>query len=214
MATQTDFKALVPDPASTLCAVLKKWVKLPLTIYNWIIKVTDSEGRILGALPLGSYRFSSTPLVETELWRLANGQELAIASYPALWDAYNHEHKYGAPSNEFSFKLPDLRCRFPIMVGTLPSGKVIDLGTVDGEEQHVLTVAELPKVTLTPKIGKEQMVGYQADGGGFISSCQSNQTSADNRPVDIPLPDTKFGGDSAHNNMPPYLGVFVYVRTK
>lgn len=106
-------------------------------------------------------------------------------------------------------KYTPLNARFPIGIGTLPSGKLITLVGADatgGEEKHELVESELPNI----EIHSRQRTDLQ-DGGGSAALLQ-HDTFGTQVTVD------EFGGDAdgdteAHNNMPPYAGVIFIKKT-
>lgn len=87
----------------------------------------------------------------------------------------------------------------------LAAGDTYAAGTTGGEATHTLTVAELPSHT-------HRTLYYTSSGSqGFGYNFQkkgewSNQVAASSG-----IGDT--GGNGAHNNMPPYLAVYVWKRT-
>lgn len=112
-------------------------------------------------------------------------------------------------------EIPESRARFPLHPGTLPSTKVVNLGDVDGEENHTTTDKEsvyhthnLPtdpngiRTTLSPGSGNNN--DDAPSGAGFMGKATL----------------TGFGGignatndTSPHNNMPPYYGIYFIRRT-
>lgn len=99
----------------------------------------------------------------------------------------------------------NFEARMGIGPGTLPSGQVIQDGTVGGEEKHTLILAELPNVSLSVplKIGQ---TSPQDPGSTFLANPASSLSDFD---LSIPL-----GGSSdPHNNMPPYRGIYKIKRT-
>jgi len=111
--------------------------------------------------------------------------------------------------------------RFPIASTTgavhpLPSGLVIPPTGTGGEEAHSLTVPEMPPHVHHFKVEANNTA---AQGSGVLTGGDDNATS--------PRPDGKFEGNTdsaggntdtppvvvAHNNMPPYYGVFLIRRT-
>jgi microcystin-dependent protein len=80
----------------------------------------------------------------------------------------------------------------------LAAGGGYSAGTTGGEAAHKLTMAEMPSHSHS----------YGAKYGGGVNSstsgvhfCYTNQNTGTS------------GGDSPHNNMPPYLTVYMWKRT-
>lgn len=87
----------------------------------------------------------------------------------------------------------------------LASGDSYAAGETGGEAEHTLTVDELPS-------HRHMMNGLETDRqeGGYVaarSATFSQQTDDGTTWTDYT------GGDVAHNNMPPYLAVYVWQRT-
>lgn len=102
----------------------------------------------------------------------------------------------------------DFAAVFPLGVGTLPSGTAVAVGGTGGEETHVLTIAEL--ATHNHPLNPDNRQDDQHDlspgtavgdfGGSGMYVKEYNVTG-----------DT--GSGDAHNNMPPYRGVYFIKRT-
>lgn len=116
------------------------------------------------------------------------------------------------------------QAQFPAGVGTLPSGALVTLGGVGGEEVHRLTQQELfpHSHTVLPTIGggllKRDSNFNTVDPNGSIISDQA-QGGAPGAP---PLVTGNTGGDPAqnpptqalgHNTLPPFYGVYFLQRT-
>lgn len=88
----------------------------------------------------------------------------------------------------------------------LSAGDTYAAGSTGGEAEHVLTVDEMPKHLHTSHTSL-----VNANGSGTSTKVPSGTTygfaygSAFNT--------SQTGGDAAHNNMPPYLAVYVWKRT-
>ena len=78
-------------------------------------------------------------------------------------------------------------------------------GTTGGEATHKLTVDEMPSHSHTPKGWAYQV---KTDGSSSIVALTSDYTTVDNWSP----PTNAVGGGQAHNNMPPYLAVYMWKR--
>lgn len=88
----------------------------------------------------------------------------------------------------------------------LGAGDSYTAGSTGGEATHTLTVNEMPshshevKAQSTVKDSKYGVFSHNINGGSSISIYSMEQTH-------------ETGGGQAHNNMPPYLTVYMWKRT-
>lgn len=83
-------------------------------------------------------------------------------------------------------------------------------GTTGGEENHTLTVDEMPKHTHAMYFGNSGAPeAWEPDGGSYLvdSVTQDKHTWWAQLGMDYA------GGGASHNNMPPYLAVYIWKRT-
>jgi len=102
--------------------------------------------------------------------------------------------------------------RFPVGVGTFAaSGAVAVLGTatstsIVGEDQHTLTVPEMPKHTHSMTWDSND-----TSGGDQLNTLYYGPEA--NIPNNMIKDTGSTGGDVAHNNLPPFCGVYFIKRT-
>lgn len=131
------------------------------------------------------------------------------------------------PSTIFGGKWEQIQGRF--LLGVSSSHPVNQTG---GEESHTLTQNEIPKYTI-PKAnlsgnihgGDSSLFTWNATTDGIISSSKPNRTYTVQRinnntsnfvgeiTVNASHSHSSGGGGQAHNNMPPYIAVYIWKRT-
>ena len=149
-------------------------------------------------------------------WLLCDGSYVSIDSYPELYRLIGSV--YGEVIDG-RFKLPDFRGRTLVGAGAAQNLTTRFIGEFGGEEKHTLSVAEMPAHSHKPAVtdtggvdhwwGSDDRVGspnFDYDGtsatkpaDGFIAP--SHKTDA-------------VGGNSPHNNMPPYSVANWIIRAK
>jgi len=89
----------------------------------------------------------------------------------------------------------------------LSAGDTYAAGVTGGEATHALTASEMPAHSHGPKVNGERFACHAgtATVTGLGFSAGSN--------VDLTWETASVGGGAAHNNMPPYLTVYVWQRT-
>lgn len=136
-------------------------------------------------------------------WFQCLGQSLLKTDYPALHAAITTT--YGGTSTHFN--LPNLCGRTPIGLGTsVANGATAHhLGQQGGEETHVLSTAEMPSHNHgMPPVHAEVngIANWEIpDGSGYVDFTR-----------DAYLVTQNAGGNAAHNNMQPYLGINFIIK--
>lgn len=151
-------------------------------------------------------------------YALANGASLLRTEYPELFTVWGTT--FGAVDGAH-FNMPNLLDRFPVFAG---SGYA--LGATGGETTHVLTTTEMPahshSITQNPHdhaISASAVVaasGARAIAGvGAGPDPQYGSFSGPNidiTPANADITINNTGGNGAHENRPPYFGLYPIFR--
>jgi len=135
-------------------------------------------------------------------WFLCQGTLKPISTYTVLFQLIGTT--YGGDGTT-TFRLPDLRGRMPVQVGT---GNV--LGQIGGEEQVLLTVNQMPNHRHAAAASSNH--GNQSGPAGALwaaASGGSNPYSSTTPPPAQLAADalSSVGGGQAHDNLSPYLAI-------
>lgn len=90
----------------------------------------------------------------------------------------------------------------------LAAGSSYAAGTTGGEAEHTLTVDELPAHSHRYQTSYGTAAATETTNGKFQAGAANNGWNYDQSGSIY-----KSGSDAAHNNMPPYLAVYVWKRT-
>lgn len=191
----------VPSASASLCEKIKAvLLELPALLRDFFAWMLASDGSLSDEFKAeatsaifqpGDLKVSVAATI-TSGWLEANGATVSRTTYAALFSAIGTT--YGAGDGSTTFALPDFRDFFMIGAsGTRP------LGSTGGEEQHTLTIAEMPNHSHTYTYREHP---GDADNGGAngLDATPTGTTSA-------------VGGDQPHNNMPPWKPVKVLIKT-
>jgi microcystin-dependent protein len=91
-----------------------------------------------------------------------------------------------------------------VPVGKASSGTFDTLGATGGAETHTLSENEMPSHSHTVTFPRQNTSG----GGGPVHPCMDNGTGGPVYPTV-----SSAGGDAAHNNLQPYIVVYMWKRT-
>jgi microcystin-dependent protein len=132
-------------------------------------------------------------------WAFCDGQILPINQNQSLYSLLGTT--YGGDGRT-SFALPDLRGRAPVHVGRADSGADYRLGQKTGEENHTLSVNEMPQHTHETFGSSDNGAGRDPTGNLLgkalnLYAAPSNLTPIHDGSI------TNVGGGQAHNNMQP-----------
>lgn len=146
---------------------------------------TQDEFNLLPAGVIVPYASSTPP----DGWLLADGSEYATSSYPRLFAVIGYT--YGGSGA--TFRVPDLRGRNIIGYGSATT-TYDEMGETGGEDQHTLTIDELPPHTHSISTGQD---GSDATGPYLQGKSGSSITGNVNT--------GSVGGGQPFNVMDPFI---------
>lgn len=150
-------------------------------------------------------------------WLLCDGSYVSIDLYPDLYRLIGSI--YGEVLDG-RFKLPDFRGRTLIGAGQGDKLSQRFIGEFGGEEQHSLTIQEMPAHAHRPEVGPNTGVDHWWGSDNRVGSPNFDYdgTSTTAKPSDgFIAPSYKtntVGGNSPHNNMSPYSVANWIIRAK
>lgn len=135
-------------------------------------------------------------------WALCNGQLLPINQNQALFSILGTT--YGGDGRT-TFGLPDLRGRAPVSAGQGPGLSDVRLGQSGGVETVTLNALQLPSHQHTTTLKSEKQNNLEPDANNLI--LVSEQRVVEDQVFTKDIPSSATGGNQAHENRPPYLGI-------
>lgn len=152
--------------------------------------------------PIGQIITTITPLDDSN-WLPMTGGNYLLTSYPELADVIPTHWIFGT-----QFSLPNMAQYF--MVGAVPMGHpdetAYGIGRLGGEKDVLLGINHIPPHGHTAQSGGNFVVGRGSLAGAAAlasGSTHIGQASTANA-----------GGGQAHNNMPPSVAVYFYIRAR
>lgn len=158
----------------------------------------------VSAVPTGAI----TPYAGTvapENWLLCSGQAVLRSQYSDLYAVISN--RFGAVTDDTTFRLPDLRGRVPIGAGTGSGLTARSLSQTTGTETHPLSVAEMPSHR------HRLAANYNFLGTGADSFTLSDASTSLKQGVETYTDYTGGSPVTAHNNMQPSIVLNYLIRT-
>lgn len=179
-------------------------------VLNGLVSPTTTDGAAskgyvdttlasFGGLPVGSTIPFAAAAAPTG-WLICNGSTVSRTTYASLFSVIGVS--WGVGDGSTTFGLPDLQGRVAVGSGAGTGLTARTLAGSGGEENHVLTTAELAAHTHTYQWG-------QVSGGAAANGPGTNApyTAGD---VRASTPTASTGTDTGHNTMQPYK-VLTYI---
>jgi microcystin-dependent protein len=209
-----NFKEVIADPANSVCTnFVRALLRLPVILYQLVKYAYTDTGypsdlfrREANFLHPGDLISSLAPLNEyldadSKAERLrCDGRTVSRTVYAELFaiigTTFNTTGEAGT-----DFRLPDFTNRFPVAVGSDYA-----LGATGGQKLVTLLDADMPSHTHSIS-GLSAVQMGDGSSGGVVLGAAGAYTASGN--VDV----SSAGSDSSHENRPPYMAVYVYIKT-
>ena len=138
-------------------------------------------------------------------WAYCDGQLLNVSQNEALFSLLGTT--YGGDGRT-TFGLPDMRGRLPVHQGSGPGLTTRQLGQRGGSERVILTAGQIGH---GHTLRASTAAGNQTTPTGHSLAQDGTDTTYKNEAPDVQMHadsvSSTTGGDQAHENMPPFLGV-------
>jgi microcystin-dependent protein len=166
---------------------------------------TPTPTELRGLVPIGSIVLYGSDTPPDDAWLVCDGHAEYRSEYAELFAVIGTH--YGVGDGSTTFNVPDLRGRVPVGDGAgLSPLSTRVLGQTFGEEQHTLTITEIPAHTHTLNASGFQIYELRSNGSG------GNGLAAGSFPILSGQVNTgSTGGGAAHNIMQPSLVVAYYI---
>lgn len=157
-------------------------------------------------IPAGTI-VQSAAINEPAGWYNCDGRTLTIEVHPDLFAAIQFAYSNGNFSGQdLSFNIPDMRGRVGVGVGQGASLTNRNLAGTGGEENHVLTVDEMPSHSHTSNATGGNSGGLiRTTGNNTAVTVDGSSVEPDLYAATVALTINNTGSNAAHNNMQPYL---------
>ena len=135
-----------------------------------------------------------------------NGTNVLLKAYPvgSIYMSVNNTN----PGTLFGGTWEQIKDTF-----LLACGSTYEAGSTGGEATVSLQVNNLPPHDHTERLPESFRISANAGSGGYVSDATNPKTPYAGGTYSSSVKTGTTGGGQAHNNMPPYLAVYVWKRT-
>lgn len=180
---------------------------------NNIFNITGSStgGGGGGGATIGDYKISAQPANHSQ-WLICDGSAISRSTYSglsALFASLTPQYPFGNGNGTTTFNLPDLRGRVGGGIGSGSGLTTRVVGTAVGEENHTLTIAEMPSHNHV----FNPLADSNTNGAGNPPSAVGVSNRLSGGAVNSPTFIENTGGGGGHNTMQPTLfagNYFIY----
>jgi microcystin-dependent protein len=148
-------------------------------------------------------------------WQLCDGSDAATTALDTFLKAQTPSSPHGLNGGTGKAKVPDMRGRTPVGVGTATGAAgatAHTLGQKSGEEKHQLSVGELAQHKHNARFtGSNNQTFTTIAAGGYVASSDGN--TGQGGPNGWAIGDDLIGSNTPHENMPPYVGLNYIIKT-
>lgn len=163
-------------------------------------QITANNSEKLGNVAASEYALKTDTILNSEKLGGKTLAEIMLALYPvgAVYISVNST----SPASLFGGTWESIGGRF-----LLGADSTYTAGSTGGEATHTLTVNEMP--SHTHAIYRNTGTDDNNFSGHIANRVAANDTSDENKQT---VTSDATGGGAAHNNMPPYLSVYMWKR--
>lgn len=172
---------------------------------------TAANATQLNGKSANAYMLKTDTAADSEKLNGKSAADLMLEIYPvgSIYMSVNST----SPASLFGGTWEQLKDRF-----LLGAGDSYAAGTTGGEATHTLTKEELPVISGSVNFNRGNSRGIMAETSGVLSVSQETtnegvpEAGTENQAGNYRTLNINFGSGQAHNNMPPYLAVYMWKR--
>lgn len=146
----------------------------------------------------------SAAINEPDGWFECDGRVLNRLTYPDLFDAIRYTYSTIYGNTDLSFNIPDTCGRVAIGLGSGAGLTPRYLGDTGGDENHTLTIDEVPSHNHSLIRRSNPDDGAYDTGNGHQDESSAATTDRDNLGT---FNTDSAGGSGSHNNMQPFIAL-------